>query len=285
MPDFTFVTYEGLPDLDPDDRFAVDALARRGLTVDAAVWNDAAVDWSRAGICVIRSTWDYHLDYAGFLRWAQRVASVTPLWNPLPIVKWNSHKSYMQDIERRGAPIVPTVWLQAGSAQDIAALMRARGWERAVVKPVVGLATRGVLLVDLKDGELTAAQAHVDGLLRDQDVMVQPFLRSVESYAERALVFIDGEYSHAASKVAFQPLAVAGEAGEMLVTADAEEIEVATRVARMADGRVLYARVDLLRGDDGRPRVIEFELVEPSLFLSLYPPAAERFASVLAGLL
>ena len=285
MPDFTFVTYEGLPDLDPDDRFAVDALARRGLTVDAAVWNDAAVDWSRAGICVIRSTWDYHLDYAGFLRWAQRVASVTPLWNPLPIVKWNSHKSYMQDIERRGAPIVPTVWLQAGSVQDIAALMRARGWERAVVKPVVGLATRGVLLVDLKDGELTAAQAHVDGLLRDQDVMVQPFLRSVESYAERALVFIDGEYSHAASKVAFQPLAVAGEAGEMLVTADAEEIEVATRVARMADGRVLYARVDLLRGDDGRPRVIEFELVEPSLFLSLYPPAAERFASVLAGLL
>jgi len=285
VPDFTFVTYEGLPDLDPDDRLAVDALARSGLTVDAAVWNDPAVDWSRAGICVIRSTWDYHLDYAGFLRWAQRVASVAPLWNPLPMVQWNSHKSYMQDIERRGAPIVPTLWLRAGSTQDVAALMRERRWQRAVVKPVVGLATRGVLLVDLKDGDVKAAQAHVDGLLRDQDVMMQPFLQSVETYPERALVFIDGEYSHAASKVPFQPLAVAGEAGETLVVADPEEIEVATRVTRMTDGRALYARVDLLRGDDGRPCVIEFELVEPSLFLSLYPPAAERFATVLAGLL
>jgi glutathione synthase/RimK-type ligase-like ATP-grasp enzyme len=285
MPDFTFVTYDGLPQLDPDDRLAVDALARRGLTVDAAIWNDPSVDWSRAGICIIRSTWDYHLDYQGFLQWAQRVASVTQLWNSLPIVRWNSHKSYMKDIADRGAPIVPTVWLRAGSTPDIAALMRERGWERAVVKPVVGLATRGVMRFSLMGGELGAAQKHVNALLREQDVMMQPFLRSVESYAERALVFIDGEYSHAATKVAFQPLAPAGEAGEVLVVADPEEIAVATRVARMAEGRVLYARVDLLRGDDGRPCVIEYELVEPSLFLSLHPPAAERFASVLAGLL
>ncbi len=285
MPDFTFVTYDGLPQLDPDDRLAVDALARRNLTVDAAVWNDPSVDWSRAGICIIRSTWDYHLDYQGFLRWAQRVASVTQLWNPLPMVRWNSHKSYMQDIADRGAPIVPTIWLRAGSTPDLAELMRARGWERAVVKPVVGLATRGVMRFSVTGGELPAAQDHVNALLREQDVMMQPFLRSVESYAERALVFIDGEYSHAASKVAFQQLAPAGEAGEMLVVAVPEEIDVENSVASMSDGRELYARVDLLRGDDGRPCVIEFELVEPSLFLSLHPPAAERFASVLAGLL
>lgn len=285
MPDLTFVTYDGLPQLDPDDRLAADALVRRDLTVDVAIWNDPSVDWSHAGICIIRSTWDYHLDYGGFLRWAERVASVTQLWNPLAMVRWNSHKSYMQDIADRGAPIVPTVWLRSGTTPDIAALMRDRGWERAVVKPVVGLATRGVMRVDLTDAGAPAGQAHVDALLRDQDVMMQPFLRSVESYAERALVFIDGEYSHAATKVAFQSLAPAGEAGELLVVADPEEIGVATRVAHMAPGRALYARVDLIRGDDGRPCVIEFELVEPSLFLSLHPPAAERFASVLAGLL
>jgi hypothetical protein len=102
MPDFTFVTYDGLPQLDPDDRLAVDALARRGLTVDAAVWNDPSVDWSRAGICIIRSTWDYHLDYEGFLRWAEGVAGTTQLWNPLPIVRWNAQE-HMQDIADRGA--------------------------------------------------------------------------------------------------------------------------------------------------------------------------------------
>ena len=284
MPDFTFVTYDGLPDLDPDDRLAVDALAKRGARAVPAVWNDPSVDWSRAGICVIRSTWDYHLDHAGFLAWADRVAAVAPLWNPPNIVRWNSNKRYMEEIERRGAPIVPTAWLSRGERVDIGAFLRERGWERAVIKPVVGLATRNVMMVEPSVAGLARAQAHADTLLAEQDVMVQPFLESVELYGERALVFIDGEYSHAARKVAFQPLAVAGEAGETAVVADPDEIALATKVAAMAEG-TLYGRVDLVRDGAGKPIVIEFELVEPSLFLSLNPPAAERFASALLKLL
>ncbi len=285
MPDFTFVTYDGLPDLDPDDRYAVDALARRGRSVAPAIWNDPSVDWSRAGICVIRSTWDYHLDRPAFLAWAERVTALGPLWNPLPVVRWNSHKGYLRDLEQRGAPVVPTDWLPAGHAADVGAALRERGWLRAVIKPTVGLATRGVLMVDLERDGAAAAQSHVDALLREHDVMLQPFLPSVERYGERALVFIDGAYSHAVRKTAFQPLAAAGEAGEVLVEADAEEIAVASAVAAMAPRPVLYARVDLVRGEDGRPLVIEFELVEPSLFLSLYPPAAERFAVALDELI
>ncbi len=281
MPDFTFVTYDGLPDLDPDDRYAVDALARRGRSVAPAIWNDPSVDWSRAGICVIRSTWDYHLDRPAFLAWAERVAALGPLWNPLPVVRWNSHKGYLRDLEQRGAPVVPTDWLPAGHAADVGAALREREWLRAVIKPAVGLATRGVLMVDLERDGAAAAQSHVDALLREHDVLLQPFLPSVERYGERALVFIDGAYSHAVQKTAFQPLAAAGDAGEVLVEADAEEIAVASAVAAMAPRPVLYARVDLVRGEDGRPLVIEFELVEPSLFLSLYPPAAERFAVAL----
>lgn len=283
-PDFTFVTYDGLPDLDPDDRLAVAALAKRGLRAEPAVWNDPSVDWAKAGTCIIRSTWDYHLDYAGFLAWTDRVAAVAPLWNPPKIVRWNSNKRYLEEIGRRGAPIVPTAWLRAGEPVDIAAFLRDRGWERAVIKPVVGLATRNVLMVEPSAEGLARAQAHAEMLLAEQDVMVQPFLESVERYGERALVFIDSEYSHAARKIAFQPLAVAGEAGETPVVAEPDEIAVAKQVAGMVEG-ALYGRVDLVRDDDGRPIVIEFELVEPSLFLSLHPPAAERFASALAKLI
>ena len=284
MPDFTFVTYDGLPDLDPDDRLAVDALAKRGLRALPAVWNDPSVDWSRAGICVIRSTWDYHLDHAGFLAWADHVAADAPLWNPPWMVRWNSNKRYLEEIERRGAPIVPTAWLRAGERVDIAAFLRERGWERAVIKPVVGLATRNVMMVEPSAAGLARAQSHAEMLLAEQDVMVQPFLESVERYGERALVFIDGEYSHAARKVGFQPLAVAGEAGETSIVAEPDEIAVAKEVAAMVDG-ALYGRVDLVRDGAGKPIVIEFELVEPSLFLSLHPPAAERFASALARLM
>ena len=284
MPDFTFVTYDGLPDLDPDDGLAVAALARRGLTAMPAVWNDPDVDWARAGICIIRSTWDYHLDHRRFLSWAEAVSAVTQLWNPLDVVRWNSHKAYLRDLAERGAPVVPTVWLPAGAPADLLTLLRERGWRRAVVKPAVGLATRGVMLVDLDSDPIASAQRHVEELLAEHDVMVQPYIASVRRYGERALVFIDGVYSHAVQKTAFQPLAAAGEAGETAITAEEDEIAVAARVCAMAPQRVLYARVDLVRDDEGRPTVIEFELVEPSLFLSLHPPAAERFASALARL-
>lgn len=283
-PDFTFVTYDGLPDLDPDDRLAVDALARRGLRVVPAVWNAPDVDWSRAGTCIIRSTWDYHLDHAGFLAWADRVAAVAPLWNPPRLIRWNSNKRYLEELAKRGAPIVPTAWLQARTRVDVAAVLHDHGWSRSVIKPVVGLATRNVMMVDGSPASIERAQAHADMLLADQDVMVQPYLDSVDTYGERALVFIDGEYSHAARKTAFQPLAATGEAGETAVVAEPDEIEVAKHVAGMVDG-ALYARVDLVRDWAGRPIVIEFELVEPTLFFGMHPPAAERFATALAGLL
>src|SRR4029077_14536118 len=122
----------------------------------------------------------------------------------------------------RGAPVVPTAWIKAGSTAAVGALLRERGWERAVIKPAVGLATRGVMRVEPGADRLRAAEAHAQGLLAEHDVMVQPFIASVERLGERSLLFIGGGYSHAASKVAFQALAPAGEAGERPVTADAD---------------------------------------------------------------
>ncbi|HXW75845.1 MAG TPA: hypothetical protein VEJ20_00380 [Candidatus Eremiobacteraceae bacterium] len=284
-PDFTFVTYRDLPALDPDDRLAVDALASRGLRVAAAIWNDPSADWRDAGIVVIRSTWDYHLDRAGFLRWAESVESVTPLWNRLDVLRWNSHKSYIRDLAERGAPVVPTAWIAAGSDPALRSMLGERGWSRAVVKPAVGLATAGVFLIDGSEDSIDRAEGHTRELLRSHDVMVQPYIESVATYGERSLVFIAGAYSHAVSKTAFQILAPAGEAGEGLVEATRDEIDTAQRILDLVPWDTLYARVDLVRSDAGEPLLIELELVEPSLFMSLYPPAAERFAAALTALL
>jgi len=46
-------------------------------------------------------------------------------------------------------------------------------------------------------------------------------------------------------------------------------------------GRLLYARVDLLPGDE--PAVLELELTEPSLFLGHAPGATERLARLIAA--
>lgn len=280
MPDFTFVTYAQMPDLDADDRLAVDVLAQRGMSVMPAVWDDPAVDWSKAGIVIIRSTWDYNLRHNAFLAWTESVAAVTPIYNPPALVRWNSHKSYLKDLAARDVPIVPTLWLPKGSCEHLAQFLARAGWETAVVKPAIGLSTYGVRRVTggLED------QAHLDELLREHDVMVQPYLKSVETYGERALIFLNSTYSHAARKTAFQALLPAGEAGETPVEASGSEIAVAVRAVRALPVTALYARVDLVHADDGQPLVIELEVVEPSLFLGMHPRAAHRFADALIPL-
>ena len=66
------------------------------------------------------------------------------------------------------------------------------------------------------------------------------------------------------------------------MTATAQEIALAQRALAAIPGGHLYARVDLVRDDAGSPVVIEVELIEPSLFLAMHPPAATRFAEALA---
>jgi glutathione synthase/RimK-type ligase-like ATP-grasp enzyme len=280
MPDFTFISYRDLPALDPDDRLAADILEDRGFSVCAAVWDDPAVDWRTRGVCVLRSTWDYHLRYPQFMQWAESVAAATQLYNPIALVRWNSHKSYLKDLNERGVPIVPTRWLRQGERVDIARLLSQMGRNRAVAKPAVGLATYGVKLVDASP----ASQAYVNELVQGSDVMVQPYQASVDTYGERALVFIGGTYSHAARKTAFQALAPAGHAGETPIEATGPEIAVAVAAMNALPEPALYARVDLVTDDAGQPVVIEMELVEPTLFLGMHPRAATRFADALAPL-
>ena len=47
----------------------------------------------------------------------------------------------------------------------------------------------------------------------------------------------------------------------------------------------LYARVDVLPGDDGAPVLLELELTEPSFFLATEEGAAARAAAAIASAL
>ncbi|MBC5806205.1 MAG: hypothetical protein DLM53_08805 [Candidatus Eremiobacter antarcticus] len=286
MARFTFVTYSGLPDLDPDDRLAVDVMKSLGHQVRVAIWDDASVDWHSGGITVVRSTWDYHLRFQKFSNWYERVAALTPLWNSLALMRWNLHKRYLEVLRQHGVPVVPTIWFSAGSAVDVHEIMHAQGWPEAVIKPAIGLSTYGVLRVSTHDeAGLQSGQRHLERLLLDGDVMLQPYLASVNDYGERALIFIDGTYSHAVRKTAFQPLLPAGEAGETPARASEKEIALATQALGALPENPLYARVDLLQDDGGDPILIELELVEPSLFLSMSAQAPRRFANALIALL
>ena len=274
------VTYRRLPELDPDDRPLAEELRRRGHRVAATLWDDGAVAWSSFDVAVLRSTWDYFHRRDEFLAWAERAAAATRLWNPLDLVRWNSHKSYHVEQHRCGATVIPTEIVAAGSTLDVKAHMAAHGWTRAVLKPAVSGDSYRTILVD--DATMGAGQAHAAALLAERDVMIQPYFASVEDPGERCLVYIGGRFSHAVRKRSlFLGGRQVGPEG-MAVEAEADERAEAARVLRLAGAEgALYARVDLARDEGGRPCLMELELVEPTLFFLCAPAAAERMADAL----
>jgi hypothetical protein len=114
-----FVTARPWPELQPDDRVAAAALERRGCVVDAAVWNDDAVDWSAFDVVVLRSCWDYHDAPARFRGWLDRLADTrVTLCNPQPTVRWNLDKRYLGELAALGLSITPTAFPDPGASRS-----------------------------------------------------------------------------------------------------------------------------------------------------------------------
>jgi hypothetical protein len=271
-----FVTCKTLPDLDPDDILAVNCLDKHHIRCVPAVWDDPGSDWSTSRLIVLRSTWDYHLSVEKFLSWAESCAE--RLANSYALVRWNHHKGYLLELNKRGVPTIPTVLLTKDSLAELPAM----DWLDVVIKPAIGLATHGVKRFALSASAAPAeAQEHAAILAKTNDVLIQPFMPSVAEYGERALVFFDGTYSHAVRKTAFQALAVAGKAGETSVVAASDEIELGYKALAALSETPLYARIDIVRDENKRPLVMELELIEPSLFLAFDEQAPERFAAAI----
>jgi hypothetical protein len=280
--DAALVTYPKLPDLNPDDHPLRDALRGLGARVHAVSWDDPAVDWSRFDVVVLRSCWDYHLRFAEFRRWLDRLeAGGVRLWNPPGVVRWNYDKSYLRDLTGDGVLLPGTEWLASGEAPDLVRLLGARGWDRAVVKPQVSASAHETWLTDGHRGP--ADQPRLARLLETGGVLVQEFVPEVMTAGELSLVYIAGEFSHAVRKRAgaeeFRVQERFGGWAEP-ATAGAAALVAGRRALARVPGPWLYARVDGVERM-GTFLVMELEMFEPQLFLEFSPPAARRLAEAI----
>lgn len=274
--DVALVSCQTLPEPDPDAAPLAQALAAAGLCAEVRAWEDSQLDWAEARLTVLRSTWNYPWHHQSFLAWAAEVDRVSTLLNPLAVICWNTHKSYLLELERAGIPIAPTELVMRDSTGSLATILDERAWSEVVIKPAVSAGSYRTLRIGR--GELEQGQAHLRALLNDGDALVQRYLPSVEDYGERALVVIDGELTHAVRK---SPRFVGDEeeiSAEALPVSEAERRLAEAVLAHVTSG-LLYARVDVAPGLGGTPVVMELELVEPSLFFDRQPKALDRFVS------
>jgi glutathione synthase/RimK-type ligase-like ATP-grasp enzyme len=277
-----FITFDQLPELDPDDRLAADELAARGVDVVPAIWDDPHVDWTGFDVAIVRSAWDYHLKLPAFLTWlAARESEGLTLWNSADTIRWNLDKKYLLRLEREGVAIIPTLLIGAGQACDLAGLMDERGWDAVVVKPVFSASAHDTYRITRAEAE--PRQDLIDELLRTREIFIQPYMHTIAEEGEWSLLFFNGRFSHALLKRPQEgDFRVQLEYGGSLHALEmpAGLIAQAERVLARVREPWLYARVDGVL-EKGQFLLMELEMLEPLLYLATDSGAPARFAEAI----
>ena len=291
MPHIALVTVQAARATDEDLAPLEVALHNAGARVSIVDWDDAAIDWSQFDLTVLRSCWDYTERYVEFLIWAERISQLTCLLNPFEVVRWNTDKHYLAELERAGIAIVPSHFIEPES--DVMAELQSffdahADCAELVIKPAISAGSRDTQRHARE--QVGAIAAHIERLLKtDRSVLLQPYLDRVDEVGETALIHFDGVYSHAIRK---GPLLRKNEGptAELYAPEQIDDREPGTDERALAANVLAalpftnapaYARIDLIRASDGAPLLLELELAEPSLFFRHAPGSAERFASSL----
>lgn len=279
---------------DYDMPLLLEACHASGFCAEICDWEDTAVQWSSYDAALLRSPWNYTERLPEFLRWCEHVAALTHLFNPFPVACWALDKHYLADLAALDVPIVPTTFVAVDMDANVAIctfLGAHPDSGEIVVKPTVGAYSKDVQ----RFSRCCAGQAsdYVEQLQRQgQGVMLQPYLASIDRVGETNLVYFDGVYSHAIRKSAM----LMADGTVNVPTQDLRQSRVADDAERMVaeatlqaamqylnlQRPLLYARVDLIQDDSGRPVVLELEICEPSLNLPFAEGSALRFACAIA---
>ncbi len=239
----------------------VEPLRRAGIEVEGRSWVGSD-DLAEFDLVMPLLVWGYPRARRQWLEavdaWERQGVK---LMNPPEVLRWNSDKAYLERLAACGAPVVPTLLVDAVSNVTMAQAASVFGTDRLVAKPrVSSTAWRTIRW---------SPGAPLDGG-PDGAAIIQPYLPSIESAGEVSLLYFAGRFSHAIRKVP-QP-------GEFRVQPEydgiitpyrpePDEVAAAEAILGAVEEELLYARVDLVRALDGRPALIEIELIEPDLYL------------------
>lgn len=272
------------PGLQPSDRLFADALRARGVDVAPAPWNGPFAPFAEADAVVARSTWDYPFHPGAFARFIDRLGrEARRAFNAPALMAWNLDKAYLLALAGSGVSLPPTA-LADPEPGAIAAAMDGLGLKTAVVKRRVSGGAIGLSLVRRDDpAGLDAAAQALEG-----PGLVQALIPEIATVGETSLIYFAGRFSHAVEK---RPkpgsilVQIAHGGSAEATVAPPAAIEAGRRILDLLPAPALYARVDVVLKDGARLdaglTLMEVEVIEPELFLTLAPDAADRFADAL----
>ena len=254
-------------------------LLRAGFSVEARDWTDPG-DLTGFDLVMPLVAWGYHQDPPRWHALLDRLErEAVPTLNPVQLLRWNSDKRYLAGLGERGVATIPTRLVESLDETALADA-RAEFGDQLVIKPPVSASAYGTHLLGLND------PAPADAL--GQAMLIQPFLRAVAAEGEYSIMLFDGQFSHSILK---RPKAgdyrVQPHLGgtELPCEPPAGAIDLAHAALAAAPAKATYARVDMVRDNDGDLAIIELELIEPALWLQHAPDDGESFAAAVRSAL
>ena len=252
------------------------ALKTAGSIVEPRPWTEVG-DLTGVDVVLPLVAWGYHLRVAEWLALLDRMEQpgAPPMLNPPALLRWNSDKSYLEQLAAAG---VPTVASRTVQALDEAALTAARETfgDELVVKPLVSASADNTFRIGPDDP--------IPASVRGKRMLVQPFMPSIASHGEHSLMLFGGTFSHAIVK---RPkpgdFRVQPHLGGSETPCEPPEGAIALAKASLAaaPAPATYARVDMVGGDGGALQIMELELIEPALWLQHAPDGGAAFGAAI----
>jgi hypothetical protein len=243
-------------------------------TVEFRTWTDPG-DLSGFDLILPLLVWGYPRDP---VRWFRSLddweAAGLPFANPITLLRWNTDKDYLFDLEAAGLATVPTIESHALCADDLSEARAKFGVDILVIKPSISGGAEGTHRLAPGDS--------IPFAVLEKEMLIQPMMPSIITEGEYSLFLFDGVLSHAILKRPasgdFRVQEQFG-GGEVAINPPGDTVSFAQATINMLPAVPLYARIDMLRDDEGALRLMELEAIEPSLFLGHAPDRGAGFAA------
>ena len=269
-----------------EDDTLIDFLESKGLNITKEIWNDEKVNWETYDLAIIKSPWDYFDLIEDFNNWLTKLERKNiRVLNSIDIIKWNTNKHYLLDIEQAGLKVTPSIFVTKGDKINLNEYFDKFDTEKIIVKPVVSGGSKNTFKVTAANAD--EINEKLKSLLEIEDFIIQPFLTEIEENGELSFLFFNGKFSHAllkkAAKGDFRVQATFG--GTVHPQNPSQELieTVQKYIDQFAKG-CLYGRVDgaIVNNEF---ILMELELIEPFLFLDTNEKALENYYDALMKLI
>jgi glutathione synthase/RimK-type ligase-like ATP-grasp enzyme len=268
-----------------EDDTLLDFLKSQGYVITKEIWNDEEVKWEEYDLVILKSPWDYFDLIEDFYNWLTKLENKSVrLLNPINIIKWNADKHYLQEIEKAGLKVTPSIFIAKGNPINLVSYFELFKTNQLIIKPCVSGGSKNTFKVTATNvDEIITILAE---LIKNEDFIVQPFLKEIEEQGEWSFLFFNGKFSHAVLKKAkkgdFRVQATFG--GTVYhEAAPSNYLNSAQLYVNQFAKDCLYARVDgtIINGEF---YLMELELIEPFLFLADHKDSLTNYHTALKQL-